>query len=219
MALIIVAGASGQHAAVVYEAALLSGLDIAGYATLGDEAPARLFDCRWIGVLEGIADRETALGNQFIVACGSNELRRAHSDALVARGASLQSVRHPAAILSPSASIAPGSVVLAGAIVGPRATLGRGVIVNHAASVDHDCEVGDYCNISPGARLGGCVDARPGVFVGLNASVLPGLRLGEDAVVGAGAVVTRDVAQGATVVGVPARPLVRDGSAASGDRT
>jgi len=209
MTLIIVAGASGQHAAVVYEAAVLSGLSVAGFMTIGSAEPVPLFDCRWIGNVESIATGEIQRGTRFVVACGTNALRRHISEALWEQGASLQEICHPAAIISPSASVGPGSTVLAGAIVGPRAIIGRGVIINHAASVDHDCEVDDYVNISPGARFAGGVRADPGVFAGLNASVLPGVRIGENAVIGAGAVVTRDVAVSATVVGIPARPIER----------
>ena len=43
-------------------------------------------------------------------------------------------------------------------------------------------------------------------FVGARAFVLPGVRIGDGAVVGACAVVTRDVADGRTVAGNPARP-------------
>jgi acetyltransferase-like isoleucine patch superfamily enzyme len=43
--------------------------------------------------------------------------------------------------------------------------------------------------------------------VGTGAVILPGLTIGVDAIVGAGAVVTRDVPDGATVVGNPARPI------------
>ena len=207
MALIIVAGASGQQAAVVYEAAVLSGADIAGFATIGDATPIAIFDCRWMGSVDSVVASEIARENQFIVACGSNEMRRQQMESLLARGVSLQSVHHPAAIVSPSATIGLGSALLAGAIIGPRAVLGRGTIINHAASVDHDCKIGNYGNISPGARLAGCVEAEPGVFVGLNASILQGLRLGENSVVGAGAVVTRNVTPGGKVVGIPARPI------------
>jgi len=46
------------------------------------------------------------------------------------------------------------------------------------------------------------------VWIGRGVAVLPGVTIGDGAVVGANAVVTRDVAPGATVAGVPAKPLI-----------
>jgi len=48
-----------------------------------------------------------------------------------------------------------------------------------------------------------------GASIGSGAIVLGGVRIGAGALVGAGAVVSRDVAEGATVAGVPARALLR----------
>ena len=45
------------------------------------------------------------------------------------------------------------------------------------------------------------------VWIGRGVTVLAGVSIGDGAVVGANAVVTRDVAAGAVVAGVPARPL------------
>ena len=47
------------------------------------------------------------------------------------------------------------------------------------------------------------------VWIGRGVTILPGVTIGDRAVVGANAVVTRDVAPGATVAGVPARPILR----------
>lgn len=47
------------------------------------------------------------------------------------------------------------------------------------------------------------------VSIGANATILPGIRLGKGCVVGAGAVVTKDVLPGITVVGNPAKELIK----------
>jgi acetyltransferase-like isoleucine patch superfamily enzyme len=49
------------------------------------------------------------------------------------------------------------------------------------------------------------------VWLGSGCRILDGVRIGRNAVVGAGSVVTRSVADNATVVGVPARPIRREG--------
>jgi acetyltransferase-like isoleucine patch superfamily enzyme len=46
-----------------------------------------------------------------------------------------------------------------------------------------------------------------GAKIGANATLLPGVRIRRHALVGAGAVVTRDVPEGAVVVGNPARVI------------
>jgi maltose O-acetyltransferase len=56
-----------------------------------------------------------------------------------------------------------------------------------------------------GAEFGRPVSIGQNVWIGGGAIILPGLSIGDDAVVGAGAVVTRDVPEGATVLGNPAR--------------
>ena len=51
------------------------------------------------------------------------------------------------------------------------------------------------------------------VWIGRGAVVLPGVCIGDNAVIGANAVVTRDVEEGAVMVGVPAKPAVLKGAA------
>ena len=51
------------------------------------------------------------------------------------------------------------------------------------------------------------ITVKQGASIGSNATILAGVTIGNDAMVGAGAVVTRDVADGATVAGVPAKPI------------
>ena len=48
---------------------------------------------------------------------------------------------------------------------------------------------------------------KSGASIGANSTILPNLTIGKDSVVGAGSVVTKNVSDGTTVVGNPARIL------------
>lgn len=115
-------------------------------------------------------------------------------------------VIHPRAFVATDARLGEGCQVLALAAVCAGVKMGDGVIINTSASVDHDCVIGDGVHIAPGARVTGEVTVGDYAFVGAGAIVLPRIRVGACAVIGAGAVVTKDVAEGATVTGNPAKP-------------
>jgi sugar O-acyltransferase (sialic acid O-acetyltransferase NeuD family) len=113
---------------------------------------------------------------------------------------------HPSAELGAGAELGPGSVVLGHAHLSPFVRFGSHALVSYLASVGHDSSFGDHASVMPNAAVSGDVLAGHRVLVGSGAVVLEGVQLGDDVRVGAGAAVVGDVADGCTVVGVPARP-------------
>jgi sugar O-acyltransferase (sialic acid O-acetyltransferase NeuD family) len=113
---------------------------------------------------------------------------------------------HPSASIGGDVELGAGTVVAAGARVTTNVRVGEHVQVNVNAVVSHDCRVGDHATLSPGSLVNGSVTLGEGAFLGTGAVVTPGHRVGAWAIVGAGAVVVADVADGITVVGVPASP-------------
>ena len=107
-----------------------------------------------------------------------------------------------------------------GAIFCPFVTLtsniriGKHFHANLYSYVEHDCMIGDYVTFAPGVKCNGNVVIEDHAYLGAGAIIKQGqpgkpLVIGRGVVVGMGAVVTRSVPPGATVVGNPARLLVK----------
>lgn len=138
-------------------------------------------------------------------------IRRGFVERLVAEGRRLQTVIHPAAIVSPSATLGEGCVVLAGAIIGASASIGRGTVVNRGSSIGHHTVIGAWSFVGPGAAVAGEIKAGEQVHIAVGATVRDDITIGDRAVIGAGAAAVKDVPADTTVVGVPARPLEKRG--------
>ena len=84
-------------------------------------------------------------------------------------------------------------------------TIGAGTQIGPAVQIYTADHPRDPATRKTGAEFGRPVSIGQNVWIGGAAILLPGISIGDDAVVGAGAVVTRDVPQGTTVFGNPAR--------------
>jgi UDP-N-acetylbacillosamine N-acetyltransferase len=192
--------ASGKHRVVGFldADATLAGTEVNGVPVLGP-----------INQVSRLRQQKIKGG---IIAIGDNRVRVSYAALLVEHGVELISAIHPAAVIAKSSVIGRNVVAAAGAIVAASANVADSAILNTNCVIDHECEIESGVHICPGALLAGRVRVGAGAFIGLGAKVLPCLSIGKGAVVGAGAVVLQDVAEGATVVGVPARILRHAGA-------
>lgn len=87
----------------------------------------------------------------FYPAFGNNEGRMNWFIQLKAAGASIPTIIHPSAYVSPTATVAEGCVILPKAVVNTGCMVHTGCIINCGAIVDHDCVVEEGVHICLGA--------------------------------------------------------------------
>ena len=198
---------AGGHARVVAETALSSGI-ASRIAFLDDQLSSNVLGWPVLGPLDLVFEEHIQSEfNSAVVGLGQSDARMRWLHRLELAGYQLPLIVHHNAFISPSAYIGSGSVVFSHAVVQSEAVIGSGVILNTASTVDHNAHLGNGVHVSPGAHLAGEVYVGDRSWIGLGASIIQQIRIGAGVTVGAGAVVVRDLPDGVTAVGVPARVL------------
>jgi acetyltransferase EpsM len=206
--LILIGG--GGHARVVLDAALSrpEAWQVTGFT---DPLPRSLLQqagVTWLGDDDIAAP---AIRRQWgIIAVGSkprSDTRQRIHERFERTGLKWACVIHASATVATSSAVGQGVAVCASATINPGARIDDHAIVNTGAIVEHEVAIGAFVHLGPGAVVGGGASIGRGTYIGLGARVRDHVQVGNDVVIGMGAVVLHDVPDGATFVGVPARPI------------
>lgn len=144
------------------------------------------------------------------IAIASSKVRAVLAERCIASGVPLVEARATSVFEMDNVSLGEGACLSPFVTLGSNTSIGRCFHANLYSYVEHDCRIGDFVTLAPGAKVNGNVTLGDHAYIGSGAVLRQGLTVGEGAVVGMGAVVTHDVAPGTTVVGNPARPLIKD---------
>ena len=153
----------------------------------------------------------------FNVAIANSRIRERVVKLCVGRGAQPLALVADDVVCYESAPVGEGAILCARSVITTAERIGQYFHANFFSYVAHDCVIGDFVTFGPRVTCCGAVQIQDHAYIGAGAVIrqsLPGrpMVIGEGAVVGMGAVVVRDVAPYTTVVGNPARPLIRSGS-------
>jgi len=202
---VAIVGYSG-HAFVIIDILLSAGRLVTAYC----DQEAKEFNPYHLEYLGKESDVINKLKKFDFFACvGHNGIReKIHTNLRQYLGNPINAI-HPSAIISSSVKMGDGIMIAANATLNPLVEIGRGVICNTSTSIDHECIIGDFTHIAPGAVLCGNVKVGRNTFIGANSVIRQGIIIGDNVTIGAGTVVVKDIPDGATVVGNPAKNLVK----------
>jgi sugar O-acyltransferase (sialic acid O-acetyltransferase NeuD family) len=151
---------------------------------------------------------------RFNVAIGDSRARQRIADICLARNAEPFPIIAGSAIILDNNEIGEGCSISEQTIITSNVRIGRFFQANCQCNISHDCIIGDYVTFAPGVKCNGNVKIGDHAYIGAGAVIKQGrhgnpLEIGEGAIVGMGAIVIENVAPYTTVVGNPARPMVK----------
>lgn len=142
---------------------------------------------------------------EFIIAVGEPAARKLLYDRVKQAGYSLATLIDETAIVSETAKISEGCIIGAYAIISAETVIRENCLVMFQAIIGHHATIADSCVICPRATVGGFSEVGKQAFLGLGSSMMQRIKIGKEAIIGLGSMVFRDVEDGVTVVGNPAR--------------
>jgi sugar O-acyltransferase (sialic acid O-acetyltransferase NeuD family) len=187
--------------------------EVAGFLDDARAPGSRYLDLPILGALKDAARFPDC---SFINVIGSESSYRRRAEIVHSTGLAAErfaTLVHPKASVSPWARLGRGVYVSFGASIGGGVVTGDHVSFSPACVIGHDSMIADCALIAPAAVISGFVRVGRSCYIGAGAMIRQRLQIGDGALVGMGAVVLQYVAPGATVVGNPARLLVRAGAA------
>ncbi|MFC4768239.1 acetyltransferase [Effusibacillus consociatus] len=210
MSLPVIVLGGGGHAKVLLDTLLIQNISVLGFTDPKPEVVLNhVLGIQFLGNDDVVGDyHPDSLG--LVNGLGSLRVpvaRKRLFDQFKDRGYSFASVIHPSAVIARDVVLSEGIQIMAGAVIQPGSSIGKNTIINTKASVDHDCVIGEHAHLAPGVTLSGGVHVGDGVHIGTGATVIQGVRIGNNSIIGAGALVLKEVPEGVTVVGVPAKEV------------
>ena len=158
-------------------------------------------------ILASVEDYVVKEDDVFICALGDPKWREYYVNIILKKGGQFLTLIDKRASIGTNAKIGIGCVIREFAVVSCDVTIGDYVYVQPFSDMGHDAVIGDYCHLNTYAFMGGYSKLEDYAIIHTHGALMPHKTLGREGIIGAGSVAIRNVKEGTTVVGNPAKRL------------
>lgn len=109
------------------------------------------------------------------------------------------------ATVSPTAQIGEGVIICPYALIDSQVSIGANTLIEHGCVIGHDTVIGSNSVISSNSAMGGFTVLGDKVFLGIQTVIKDRIAIGNNVISAMGTVIFKDVENGMTVIGNPAR--------------
>lgn len=158
-------------------------------------------------ILNSVDAYDIEKNDVFVCALGDVRSKEFYINIIKQKKGSFMSLIHPTAIVNDSTLVGKGIIIGKYAVVSCDGILGDHVVIQAFCALGHDFKVGNYSYLGAFSFMGGYSVLEEMVTLYARASILPHKTVKKGAIVGVNSVVMRNVAQGVTVHGNPAKKI------------
>jgi sugar O-acyltransferase (sialic acid O-acetyltransferase NeuD family) len=158
-------------------------------------------------ILDSVENYNIQYDDVFICGLGSIKWTNHYISIILSKGGEFINLVHKSVVLRHNVKLGKGILIGLGSIISSDAVIGDFTQIMSYSILGHDVSVGSYCRIGDYVFIGGFTIIEDGVFIAVRATLLAKLTIRENATIGAGSVVIRNVKEGTSVFGNPAKKI------------
>ena len=207
---LVIIGAGGYGRVIFGYAKKMSGYnkDFVVKGFIDDNPNALSGYTNYPSIISNVKDYTPDTNDVFACAIGDVTTKRQLIYDILKKGGRFMSIIHPSSHISTNVEIGEGCIIGINTILDSDVKIGDYNSIQANTIIGHDTKIGNYCMIDCQVFTGGFCQIGNNVVLHTSSLITPYLIIGDNATVNAGSVVIRNVKDGGTVMGNPAKDLL-----------
>lgn len=156
-------------------------------------------------ILGAVETYEIQPDDVFVCALGDVKWKKHYASIILNKGGEFMNVIHPSVFFGGNVKIGKGCIIAYQSQIDCDVKIGDFVNIQCNVVVGHDSEVGSWSMLDCFTFMGGFSSIGESVTMHTRATLIPKLHVGDNAMINAGSIVIRNVKEGTTVMGNPAK--------------